>query len=282
MAAPGWTTAAEVRNDTFAMLRAGVTAGWGVGVVCGTGLNCVGMGPDGATVRFPSLGELSGDFTPGGAWLGVRGLGLALRAGDGRGDPTVLRQRGARPLRAGRPHRGCSRRSTPGPALRPAAGDGPGGPGRRLGGRRPGSWAAVALVDEVVAMVAATLDRLGVGTAPVEVVVGGGVFENADFSRRVLEGVHRHAPSATLRPLDAPPVLGAALLGLDALGPGPQPRRACAGRWTRAEHPPGTGDALAGGRVGPRGPWVGCTMPDRQPARHRLVAAPLAAPAGAG
>lgn len=221
VAARGWTTAAEVRNDTFAIMRAGVTAGWGVGVVCGTGLNCVGMGPDGATVRFPSLGELSGDYTPGGAWLGVRGLGLALRAGDGRGDPTVLD-------RAVPAHFGLA---DPTSVLEAAyTGALPFGRLPEIArvvldaaseGDAPASWAVGLLVDEVVAMIAATLDRLGVGTSPVEVVVGGGVFENADFSRRVLEGVHRHAPSATLRPLDAPPVLGAALLGLDAAGAGP-------------------------------------------------------------
>ena len=63
---------------------------WGIGVVCGSGLNCAGVGPDGTTVRFPALAELSGDFAPGGSWLGVRALGLALRASDGRGPPTLL------------------------------------------------------------------------------------------------------------------------------------------------------------------------------------------------
>ena len=50
-------------------------------------MNCAAVGPDGRTVRFPALAELSGDFAPGGAWLGLRALGLALRAGDGRGAP---------------------------------------------------------------------------------------------------------------------------------------------------------------------------------------------------
>jgi N-acetylglucosamine kinase-like BadF-type ATPase len=86
----GWTGIDILRNDTFAVSRAGSTATWGIGVVCGTGLNCAGVGPDGASVRFPALAELSGDFAPGGAWLGVRALGLALRATDGRGPDTVL------------------------------------------------------------------------------------------------------------------------------------------------------------------------------------------------
>jgi len=219
--ARGWTTVGEVRNDTFAVMRAGVTSGWGIGVVCGTGLNCVGLGPDGSTVRFPSLGELSGDFTPGGAWLGVRGLGLALRARDGRGAPTVLEETVPALFGLDRPQ-----------AVLEAAYTGALPFGRlpeiarvvldaASAGDGPAHDAVGLLVDEVVAMIAAAIGRLGVGTSPVEVVVGGGLFENAGFSSRVLEGVHRHAPSAALRPLAAPPVLGAALLGLDALSAGP-------------------------------------------------------------
>ena len=91
--AEGWTEQVILRNDTFAVSRAGTTSSWGIGVVCGTGVNCAAVGPDGRTVRFPALAELSGDFAPGGAWLGVRALGLALRAGDGRGGPTTLSER---------------------------------------------------------------------------------------------------------------------------------------------------------------------------------------------
>ena len=97
----GWTTHVILRNDTFAVSRAGTTKAWGVGVVCGTGLNCAAAGPDGSVVRFPALEELSGDFAAGGAWLGVRALGLAIRAGDGRGEPTILRD--AVPAHLGEP-----------------------------------------------------------------------------------------------------------------------------------------------------------------------------------
>ena len=85
----GWTGTDLLRNDTFAVSRAGTTSTWGIGVVCGTGLNCAGVGPDGSSVRFPALAELSGDFAPGGSWLGIRALGLALRAGDGRGQEAL-------------------------------------------------------------------------------------------------------------------------------------------------------------------------------------------------
>ena len=86
----GWTERVILRNDTFAVSRAGTTSRWGIGVVCGTGMNCAAVGPDGRTVRFPALAELSGDFAPGGAWLGLRALGLALRAADGRGVATTF------------------------------------------------------------------------------------------------------------------------------------------------------------------------------------------------
>lgn len=221
--ARGWTVVSDVRNDTFAVLRAGVSSGWGVGVVCGTGLNCVGLGPDGSSVRFPALGELSGDFAPGGMWLGTRGLGLALRQGDGRGPPTLLA------------------RTVPAHFDLPSAedvleavyrGDLPFGRLPELAevvleaadaGDLPAEGAVTQLVDEVVLMVRATLARLDVDTAPVEVVVGGGLFESRHgFAHRVLEGVRGHAPAAALRPLEAPPVVGAALLGLDALAAGPE------------------------------------------------------------
>ena len=52
----------------------------------------------------------------------------------------------------------------------------------------------------------------------VEVVLGGGIFDTTDtaFQARVAAGVHAAAPRATLVRLEAPPVLGAALIGLDA------------------------------------------------------------------
>src|SRR5256886_5483984 len=81
----GWTRKTIVRNDTFAVLRAGTDRKWGVAVVCGTGMNCAGVGPDGRSVRFPSFGELSGDRAHGGGWLGRSALGAAIRARDGRG-----------------------------------------------------------------------------------------------------------------------------------------------------------------------------------------------------
>src|SRR5438046_10127605 len=78
-----------VGNDTFAVLRAGTTKGWGVAVVCGAGMNCVGVSPDGRHARFPALGSISGDWG-GGYDVGLAALHAAARSEDGRGPRTSL------------------------------------------------------------------------------------------------------------------------------------------------------------------------------------------------
>jgi hypothetical protein len=80
--------------------------------------------------------------------------------------------------------------------------------------------AADQLADEVVAMATAAITRLDVAARPVDVVLGGGVFDTRDhgFTTRVETGVLAVAPKATLRRLGVPPIVGAALLGLDAIG----------------------------------------------------------------
>jgi N-acetylglucosamine kinase-like BadF-type ATPase len=218
--ARGWSEEDVLRNDTLAVLRAGVRSGWGVGVVCGSGLNCVGLGPDGAVERFPSLAELSGDFTPGGSWLGVRALGLALRARDGRGAPTALAD--LVPAHFGLPDPEAVLSAVYAGSLDygrlfelarvclDAAGD----------GDPEATGAAAMLADEVALMVTAVIGRLGVADDEVEVVLGGGVFDSgyAGFALRVQRAVTATAPRALFRRMEAAPVLGAALLGLDAIG----------------------------------------------------------------
>src|SRR3954454_3672702 len=84
-----WAQRLSVGNDTFAVLRAGTERGWGVAVVCGAGINCVGVGPDGRHVRFPALGAISGDWG-GGYDVGLAALSAAVRSEDGRGPRTRL------------------------------------------------------------------------------------------------------------------------------------------------------------------------------------------------
>ncbi|MEV5660121.1 N-acetylglucosamine kinase [Streptomyces flaveolus] len=225
--ARAWGTTVEVRNDTFAILRAGVTEPRGVAVVCGAGVNCVGMRPDGRTARFPALGRISGDW--GGGWaLAEEALWHAARAEDGRGEPTAL----ARALPA---HFGLHsmyaliealhlrhiepvRRHELAPVLFATAADGD-----------PVARAVVdRQADEVVAMATVALTRLDLLGERTPVLLGGSVLaaRHPRLDDRIRELLAARAPKAVPRVVTAPPVLGAVLLGLDRTGaaPGAQER----------------------------------------------------------
>lgn len=207
-----------VRNDTHAALRAGTEEGWGVAVVCGAGINCLGLAPGGREARFPALGPISGDWG-GGHAVGLEALSAAVRARDGRGPRTALEQ--LVPARFGlrRPvdvtlaiYRGRldeSRLLDLAPDVFAAAGAGD-GVARAILAR---------LADEVVAMATAALRRLRLTRRRPSVVLAGGMFRPDDppFHDRIADGLARVAPGARIVRLDAPPVLGAALLALDRL-----------------------------------------------------------------
>jgi len=216
----GWCRDLVVRNDTFAVLRAGTDRGWGVAVVCGTGMNCVGLAPDGRAVRFPALGELSGDWAAGGEWVGRRALGAALRARDGRGRRTVLERSVPEFFGLARPrsvmeavHRGHlddDRLTELTPLVFAAAAEGD-----------AAAWTILAVqADEVAAWALAALRRLGLLSSSADVVLGGGMFraDHAPFIERIEGVIAAEAPTARVRRLESPPVVGAALLGLDETG----------------------------------------------------------------
>jgi N-acetylglucosamine kinase-like BadF-type ATPase len=218
----GWAAEVSLDNDTFALLRAGTSAANRIAVVCGAGINCVGVSAAGDILRFPSVGVISGDWG-GGAALGTEALFLAVRAEDGRGQPTALReaimQHFGTPsvvdvtaaLHFGEMPRGRLHELVP-VLLRVAAlGD---GPARAVVDRQ---------AEEVFLLVRAAVDRLALRDQPTDVVLGGGVL--AARHPLLMEGVSRrlaaYAPRANLLVVDDPPVVGAALLGLDSLGASP-------------------------------------------------------------
>ncbi|GAA2127677.1 N-acetylglucosamine kinase [Streptomyces synnematoformans] len=217
--ARGWGRTVAVHNDTFALLRAGLPPGAqprGVAVVCGAGINCAGLLPDGRTHRFPALGKLSGDWG-GGAGLAAEAIWYAARAEDGRGEPTALAT--ALPAHFGL---GTMRELIEGVHL----GTVPVARTQRLAPllfavAAAGDPVARSLVDrqadEVVALAAVALERLGLLDEEVPVVLGGSVLAagHAQLDDRVRTLLAARAPKAVPRVVTAPPVLGAALLGLD-------------------------------------------------------------------
>jgi N-acetylglucosamine kinase-like BadF-type ATPase len=76
--------------------------------------------------------------------------------------------------------------------------------------------------DEIAVMATAAIRKLGMRALDPDVVLGGGIFRNewSPFLERITAGVHAVAPAARIVRLTAPPVVGAAMLGLDLLGSG--------------------------------------------------------------
>ena len=219
----GWTGQSLVRNDTIAVLRAGTDRGWGIAVVCGSGMNAAGVAADGRVVRYPALGEISGDLAAGGGWIGMMALAQAVRAEDGRGRSTALS------------------RLVPGYFELPSASAVT--EAIYLGRLRQDRLVELAplvfdaarrrdlvareildrVADEVVAFAVASIKRLGLARREVDVVLGGGVFRTGDrrFHQRISSGILQVAPAAAICRLDSPPVLGAVLIGLDEVGASP-------------------------------------------------------------
>jgi N-acetylglucosamine kinase-like BadF-type ATPase len=221
----GWARSTTVDNDTFAVLRAGADRGWGVAVVCGAGINCVGVSPDGRHARFPALGWLTGDWG-GGQDLGTEAVSAAARSEDGRGPRTTLE-------RAVPAHFGLATPSELTEEIHFG----------RISARRVVELAPVVLAEaaddpvaasirdrlasEVVTLVRVALERLDLAGEPVEIVLGGGVFQSGDAGllRAVAGGVLEVAPRAVIRDSVLPPVFGAALAALDELGASPDAHR---------------------------------------------------------
>jgi len=236
--ARGWGRRTSVVNDTFAVLRAGLPdevpdgpdgpgRHWGVAVTCGAGINCVGLAPDGRSTRYLAFGGISGDWG-GGFGLASAALWWAIRAEDGRGEPTALRAAvagafGAKTVRdvTLRVHRGeISEEDML--VLAPVL----------LATAQRGDPVARRLVDrqasEICLMILTAMRRLELTALPVPVVLGGGLLAARDplLTAGIKERLGREAPRAVTTIIDVPPIAGAALLGLDQAG-------ASAGAYTR-------------------------------------------------
>jgi N-acetylglucosamine kinase-like BadF-type ATPase len=217
--ATGLCGSVEVGNDAWALLRLGAPAAApAVGVVCGAGLKCVARA-GAERYEFPSLGWQTGDLSGAGDFLARETVRVAARAEDGRGPDTPLRH-------AVREHLSA-------PSVRAVA-------ERLLTGEltenrlavlvpvvldhaRDGDPVAVSVVNELateVAVTARAARRSLTAAGPWTLVLGGGLF--ADPADRFLTAIRTAMPwleeEFSLAVVDAPPVAGAALLGIDQAG----------------------------------------------------------------
>jgi N-acetylglucosamine kinase-like BadF-type ATPase len=207
-----------VLNDSFGALRAGTDRDWGVVLICGHGINAAAVAPDGRRAGFPAVGAIAGDWGAGTS-IGMEALAAAIRGLDGRGPRTALERLVPEHFGLRRPaavtralYTGGLRESRVAelsPVVFEAA--------------KGGDDVARSIVDrlaaELVAMARALIRRLHLSRLDPDVVLGGGVFRTDDtaFFDAIAGGIGKVAPRARLVKLTAPPVVGAALIGLDQL-----------------------------------------------------------------
>jgi N-acetylglucosamine kinase-like BadF-type ATPase len=214
----GWARHISVDNDTFAVLRAGTDHGWGVAVTCGAGINCVAVSRDGRHARFPALGWTTGDWG-GGPDVGCAAVYAAARSEDGRGPRTTLE-------RTVPAHFGLRTPSELAEAFH----------FERLDASRAIELAPLVFADarrdavaleiverlaaEIAAFARVAIERLELAGEPVEVLLGGGLLQSLDalLERAIDRELAAVGPGITARSTSSPPVLGAALLALDAIG----------------------------------------------------------------
>ena len=216
----------RIKNDTMVALRAGLKRSWGVAVICGTGFNAGGIGPDGQEIQLPGLGALSGDWGGGGD-IAYEVIRLICRAWDGRGQPTILTEMALTALELPSVEELIAQLYQSQVEYYPGQFD-----QRRLlalvplvfkaayGGDQVAQELVVRVGAEVGTTANAIIKRLGLETTDVEVVLGGSVFKGKGplLVDTITQIVHRTAPKATIVLPEFEPVVGAVFLALENLG----------------------------------------------------------------
>jgi N-acetylglucosamine kinase-like BadF-type ATPase len=209
----GWAPELVVENDTLALLRTGTDRGWGVAVVCGGGINAVGIAPDGRAARFPALGAITGDWG-GGHDVGVAGLSAASRSADGRGPVTTLEHAVPEHFGMSTPFEVSRAVHFREISLEELAQLSP-----VVYGQADVDETARGIVervaDEVAALARAALTRLDMCDAGADVVIGGGLMRAAPpwMLERIEQLVTATSANATLVLAHEGPIVGATILG---------------------------------------------------------------------
>jgi len=209
----------DLRNDTWAAMRAGTAHPWGAVVICGSGLNAAVRAPDGREFILPNLGWISGD-QGGGGDMSRLAIGAVARAWDGRGPPTVLTERVLHHFKY--PSYEMLLEALYTDRL----------PGRRIYGLAPLVFAAALEGDRVAQdlivrtgteighVAGSLLRRMGMHHEPYEVVTGGSIFKGVGplLMDAASLALHYLAPLAHFTRARVEPVVGALLLAFELHG----------------------------------------------------------------
>jgi N-acetylglucosamine kinase-like BadF-type ATPase len=211
----GWNARYEFVNDAVIGLVAGTTEGWGVSVVAGTGNNCRGRDQQGREGRVAGVGGWTGEYG-GGSDLMRRGVQCTWLAWTKRGPETLLTQKflnhlGARDalemiegLSRGRYHLD----QTHAMFVFEAA--------------REGDAVALDVIRwmgrELAEMAVGVIRQLNIQNLEFEVVLTGSLYKGSPLLANTMrEVIHEVAPGARLVYLNAPPVVGGVMLGMQQL-----------------------------------------------------------------
>jgi N-acetylglucosamine kinase-like BadF-type ATPase len=209
----------DLRNDTWAAMRAGTSHPWGAVVICGSGINAAVRAPDGREFVLPSLGEISGDWGGGGD-IAMSAISALAREWDGRGPPTALTERVLRHFK--QPSYAALLEALYTGAL----------PDRRnrelaplvfeaaLDGDPVAQEIVVRTGTEIGHVAGSLLHRMQMHREPCEVVTGGSIFKGVgpllmDAANLAL---HRLAPLAFFTRAKVEPVVGALQLAFELHG----------------------------------------------------------------
>lgn len=208
-----------IKNDTMAAMRAGLSRSWGVVVICGSGFNAAACTPEGKEIIMPGLGALSGDWG-GGYALAEEMIRLIMRAWDTRGAPTMLTEavlghfglRSVEELLYRLYHEEIDHHKVMSmvPLLFETA--------------EKGDQVAIDLVKRLGVETGVTarslIRRGGMEALNPEVVLGGSVYKGQGslLIDTVKAEIHANYPGVSVKRPKYEPVVGAALLALEALG----------------------------------------------------------------
>jgi N-acetylglucosamine kinase-like BadF-type ATPase len=216
IAALGLSCPVDVVNDAVNGLMAGTSYGYGVNVSAGSSNNCRGRGRDGREARIVGNGHTFGEYG-GGIEITARALQMVNYAWIKRGPQTALTKIFLEATDAQDEMDLMEGLSKERYHLFPfiavdvfrVANEGD------EVARSVIHWAG----EELGWLAVAAIRQLGLENEEVEVVQSGSVFEGGAIITDPMRAlVLQHAPKAKLIRLDAPPVVGAVILGMELAG----------------------------------------------------------------
>lgn len=203
-------------NDAMIGLIAGAKQGWGVAVSAGTSCNCRGRNRAGKEGRVTGNGQWFGEYG-GGIELVYKAYDAMAREWSLRGPKTLITQifvehyqvNGVLDLLEGVARERLRMRATDAELVFKAF--------------HQGDAVAESIIrwmsQELAGLAIGVIHQTEIESLEFEVVLAGSFYKGTPLIEKVMhETIHTVAPGATLVRLNAPPVVGAAMLGMEQVG----------------------------------------------------------------